>query len=154
MPKLSDRYYTGRQVQRILGITEPALRNLVNQRRLRKITPPGRKYGVYLKEEVDTCAEKWLAFLTAKEPPKTIFTLARIEDMEAENELAQRAIGSPGAMTPDIRRAWFAKNPEGDYHLRHDNKLVAYFRLLPLKHERLMAFMEGAIRGGQITAED
>lgn len=154
MPKLSDRYYTGREVQRKLGITEPALRNLVNQRRLRKIMPPGRKYGVYLREEVDTYAEKWLAFLTAKEPPKTTFEPARLEDMEAENELARRAIGSPGAMTASVRRTWLEKNPEGDYHLRYNNKLVAYFRLLPVKHERLIAFMEGRIRGGEIAAED
>ena len=154
MPKLSDRYYTGREVQRKLGITEPALRNLVNQRKLRKIIPPGRTYGVYLKEEVDTYAEKWLAFLTAKEPPKTTFEKAKAEDMEAENALAQRAIGSPGRMTAEVRRAWLAKNPAGHYLLKHDGKLVAYFWVLPVKHERLMAFMEGEIRGGDITAED
>jgi hypothetical protein len=154
MVKISDRYYSGRKVQRILGITEPALRNLVKQRKLRKIIPPGREYGVYLKEEVDTFAEKWLAFLTVKEPPKTIFTLATDKDMDEEQELARRAIGSPGLMTPEIRRAWLAKCPEGNYHLRHNKKLVAYFRILPVKHQRLMQFMDGKIRGGEITADD
>jgi hypothetical protein len=152
--KISDRYYSGREVQRILSITEPALRNLVKQRKLRKIVPPGREYGVYLKEEVNTYAEKWLAFLTVKEPPKTIFTRATEQDMEEEQELARRAIGSPGLMTSEIRRAWLAVCPEGDYHLRHNNKLVAYFRILPVKHERLIEFMEGKIRGGEITADD
>ncbi len=154
MAKISDRYYSGREVQRILGITEPALRNLVNQRKLRKIIPPGRQYGVYLKEEVDTFAEKWLAFLTVKEPPKTTFALATDKDMDEEQELAKHAIGSPGLMTPEIRRIWLAKCPEGNYHLRHNNKLVAYFRILPVKHERLMEFMDGKIRGGEITADD
>ena len=154
MAKISDRYYSGREVQRILGITEPALRNLVNQRKLRKIIPPGRQYGVYLKEEVDTFAEKWLAFLTVKEPPKTTFALATDKDMDEEQELAKHAIGSPGLMTPEIRRNWLAKCPEGNYHLRHNNKLVAYFRILPVKHERLMEFMDGKIRGGEITADD
>jgi hypothetical protein len=59
-----------------------------------------------------------------------------------------------GAMNAEIRRAWLAKNPEGAYHLKHNNKLAAYFRLLPVKHDQLMAFMEGKIRGGEITAED
>ena len=154
MAKISDRYYSGREVQRKLGITEPALRNLVNQRKIRKIIPPGKTYGVYLKEEIDTYAEKWLAFLTVQEPPKTTLEVATAEDMEAEQELARRAIGSPGLMTPEIRRAWLAKCPEGDYHLRHSNKLVAYFRILPMKHERLMEFMNGKIRGGQITIDD
>jgi hypothetical protein len=154
MPKLGDRYYTGREVQRKLGITEPALRNLVNQRKLRKIIPPGRQYGVYLKEEVDIYAEKWLAFLTTEEPPKTTFGIAQAEDMEAENDLAQRAIGSPGRMTADIRRSWLAKNPEGHYHLKYKNKLVAFFWILPVKHDRLIAFMNGEIRGGDLTPED
>lgn len=46
--------------------------------------------------------------------------------LEAENDLAQRAIGSPGRMTADIRRSWLAKNPEGHYHLKYKNKLVAF----------------------------
>lgn len=154
MPKLSDRYYTGREVQRKLGITEPALRNLVNQRKLRKVTPPGKQHGVYLREEVDTYAEKWMAFLTAEEPPKTTFEVAKPEDMEAENQLAQRAIGSPGRMTPDIRRLWLARNPEGHYLLKHNKKLVAFFWILPIKHETLIAFMDGKIRGGEITPDD
>lgn len=154
MAKISDRYYTGRQVQQKLGITEPALRNLVKQRKLRKIIPPGREYGVYLKEEVDTYAEKWFAFLTVKEAPKTALVKATAQDMDDEQELARRAIGSPGLMTAELRRAWLARCPEGDYHLRHNNKLVAYFRILPVKHERLIEFMEGKIRGGEITADD
>jgi hypothetical protein len=47
-----------------------------------------------------------------------------------------------------------AKNPEGHYLLKHDGILMAYFWLLPVKHERLMAFINGEIRGGDITAED
>ncbi len=154
MTKLSDRYYTGREAQRKLGITEPALRNLVNQRKIRKIIPPGRQYGVYLREEIDTYAEKWMAFLTAKEPPKTIFKAATLEEMEARQHLSKRAIGTPGLMTVEVRRAWLDTNPEGDYHLVHNNKLVAYCQLLPVKHERLMDFMEGKIRGGEIRPED
>ena len=154
MPQVSDRYYTGSEVQRKLGISEPALRNLVNQRKLRKIIPPGKKHGVYLKEEVDAYAEKWLAFLTNAEPPQTTFEEAKTEDMEAENALAQRAIGSPGRMTPEIRRAWLARSPEGHYLLKHNQKVVAYFWLLPVKHEPLMAFMDGALRGGDLTPED
>lgn len=154
MAKLSDRYYTGREVQRLLNITEPALRNLVNQKKLRKIIPPGREYGVYLKEEVDTYAEKWLAFLTLKEPPKTVFIAATEKDMEEEQDLSRHAIGTASLVTPEIRRFWLARVPEGDYHIRHANKLVAFLRLLPVKHERLIEFMEGKIRGGEIAVDD
>ncbi len=153
MAKLNDRYYSGREVQRKLGITEPALRNLVSQKKIRKVVPPGREYGVYLKEEVDTFAEKWLAFLTAKEPPKTTFEIAKLEDMKAVYELSQRAI-SPNTMNTELRESWLDKVPESCYVVKHDKKVVAFFHLLPIKHERLMQFMRGEIRGWDITAED
>src|SRR5437667_5962575 len=111
MVKLSDKYYSGREVQRTLGITEPALRNLVNQRKIRKVIPPGRQHGVYLKEEIDTYAEKWFAFLTAQELPKVIFETGKAEDMEAVSKLAQRAI-SPTDMNADTRKEWLEKNPQ------------------------------------------
>ncbi len=152
MAKLSDRYYTGREAQRKPGITEPALRNLVNQRKLRKVKPPGRLYGVYLREEVDTFAEKWFAFLTAQEPPKTTFEIANPEDMDGVFDLSSRAIGQ--TMSADVRRSWLSKNPESCYIVRHSNKIVAFFHLLPLKHETMMDFMEGKIRGWNITVED
>ena len=153
MPSLSDRYYSGREVQRKLNITEPALRNLVNQRKIRKVTPPGKQYGVYLKEEVDTYAEKWLAFLTAKEPPKTVFEIAKLEDMDAVYKLAQRAI-APKTMDADLRRSWLEKAPESTYIVKHDEKVVAFVHLLPVRHETLMSFMEGKIRGWEITSND
>ncbi len=153
MPNLSDRYYSGREAQRKLGITEPALRNLVNQRKIKKIVPPGKQYGVYLREEVDIYAEKWLAFLTANEPPKTTFEIGKPEDMVGVYKLAQRAI-APKTMDADLRRAWLEKAPESTYVVKHDDKVVAFFHLIPVKHNTLMNFMEGKIRGWDITAEE
>lgn len=151
--KLSDRYYTGREVQRLLSITEPALRTLVTNKKLRKVTPPGRKTGVYLKSEVDTYAEKWLAFLSTQEPPKSTFEIATLEDMNDVYDIAKRAI-SPTTMDAELRRSWLEKNPESCYVVKHDNKVVAFFHLLPVKHHTLMAFMDGKIRGWNITADD
>lgn len=152
MPNLSDRYYSGREVQRKLGITEPALRNLVNQKKVRKIKPPGKTYGVYLKEEIDTYAEKWLAFLTAEEPPKTTFEIASIDDMQAVYELSKRAIGR--TMDAEVRKEWHRANPENCFIVKHADKIVAFFHLLPLKHKTLMSFMEGNVRGWEIKRED
>jgi len=152
MVKLSDKYYSGREVQRKLGITEPALRNLVNQRKIRKVIPPGRKHGVYLKEEIETYAEKWFAFLTAQEPPKITFEAGKAEDMEAVAKLAQRAI-SPIDMNAETREDWLKANPQSCYTVKHRDKVVAYFHLLPLKHETMAAFMEGKIRGWHIAGE-
>ncbi len=149
--KLSDKYYSGRDVQRLLGISEPQLRTLVSNKKLKKVTPPGRKTSVYLKAEVNAYAEQWEAFLMAKEPPKTTFELPELEDMEEENELDRKTVGGAG-MSADVRRAWLAANHALDYHVRHNGKLVAFLRMLPLKKEVIESFMRGEVRGKDIPA--
>jgi len=151
--KLTDKYYSGREVQRLLGITEPSLRNLVNQKKLRKVIPPGRKTGLYLKADVDAFAAKWEAFLMAKEPPKTTFRIARIEDLEIEEDLDTRSIG-PGGVTADIKRTWLAVNGESDYHVFYNDKLVAYLWLLPIKEDVMIPYLEGKIQWRDIRPED
>lgn len=63
-------------------------------------------------------------------------------------DLSSRAMGA------EVRRSWLAKNPESCYIVKHSNKIVAFFHLLPLKHETIMDFMGGKIRDWNITAED
>lgn len=151
--KLNNKYYTGREVQRLLDITEPSLRNLVNQKKLRKVVPPGRKTGLYLREEVDTFAAKWNAFLMAKTPPKTTFEIAKSENIEAEEDLDTRSIG-PGGVTVDIKRAWLTVNGETDYHVFYNDKLVAYLWLLPIKEDVLLPYLRGEIHWKDIRSDD
>ncbi|MBV9021401.1 MAG: hypothetical protein JOZ71_11860 [Ktedonobacteraceae bacterium] len=44
--------------------------------------------------------------------------------------------------------------PEGNYIVKWRGKVVAYIHIQPLRHERMMAFMHGEIRGKDITAHD
>jgi hypothetical protein len=149
---IGDNYYTGREVQRLLGITEPKLRTLVANKTLRKVIPPGYKTGRYLKKEVDAFAEKWEAFLLAKELPKTTFVIAKPEDMEDEQELAERSIG-PG-LSAEARRKLVTANPESDYHVRYNDKLVALLHLTALKHETMMKLVNFEISWDDIRPED
>ena len=148
--KIGEKYYSGVEVQNKLGITEPALRNLVNQKKIKRIIPPGRKYGVYLRSEIDRYAEKWDAFLMAKELPKTVFRIARSEDLTAQEELDTRAIGA-GGLPVETLKAWFSANEEIDYHVYHDNNLVAYMSLVPIKHEIIENLLQEKIHWRDIN---
>jgi hypothetical protein len=64
----SELYYTPRETQQILQISQPALRSLVRRKELRRVIPPGRKQGVFLRAEVDAYAREWSAFLAGAEP--------------------------------------------------------------------------------------
>ncbi len=152
--RLEDKYYKGTDVQKILVITEPQLRTLVANKQLHKVTPPGRKNAVYSREEVDKFAAKWQAFLIGQDTePITTFESAIVDDMENENELDRRTVGGAG-MSAEVRRAWLETVPELDYHVKHNGKLVAFLRLLPLKHEIMQAFMNGEVRGKDIKPQD
>ncbi len=151
--KLGDKYYSGREVQKKLGITEPALRNLVNQKRIKKVIPPGREYGVYLKTEIDRYAEKWEAFLMAKEPPKTIFRIARSEDMPQQEELDTRAIG-PGGLSTERLKELSSVNGDINFHVYHDNNLVAYISLVPLKQAKMEQLLQEKIQWRDIKPKE
>jgi hypothetical protein len=144
MNKIRENYYTGKEVQQLLGITEPALRNLVNQKKIRKIIPPGRTNGVYLKTEINEFAAKWEAFLMAKEPPKATFRLARKEDMATQERLDAETIG-PGGVSTKTLQTWLEANGETAYHVFYADKLMAFAHLVPLKEGVINQLLQNKI---------
>jgi hypothetical protein len=152
MNKIKENYYTGREVQQLLSITEPALRNLVNQKKIKKIIPPGRTNGVYLKTEINAFAAKWEAFLMAKEPPKATFRLARKEDMAAQEKLDAESIG-PGGVSAEILQTWLNINGETAYHVSYADKLVAFAHLVPLREEVINQLLQNKIHWADIDPQ-
>src|ERR1700730_13514741 len=61
-----------------------------------------------------------------------------------------------GSAVHDIptRRTWLARNPDIDFIVRDQGKLVGFINMLPVKHEAIMKFMSGEIRGWEIPGED
>jgi predicted DNA-binding transcriptional regulator AlpA len=80
------------------------------------------------------------------------FALAQEKDMQGIYNLAARLF--PRTIDAQRRRNWFEKNPEGQYVVRRNGNVLAYFYLQALKHDRLLAYMNGEIRGWDITADD
>lgn len=152
MNKIRENYYTGKEVQQLLGITEPALRNLVNQKKIRKIIPPGRTNGVYLKTEINTFAAKWEAFLMAKEPPKATFRHARKEDMAAQEKLDAESIG-PGGVSAETLQTWLEANGEAAYHVFYADKLVAFAHLVPLTEEIINQLLQNKIHWADVNPQ-
>lgn len=153
--------YTSIQARtKLNGMASSSFKTLVDKGQIRKIVPPGKVQGMYLKEDVDKLADAMQKFvdvytLSLIEPvgqlPKTTFAIAKPEDMDAVYELSLRAIGN--TMNAETRRGWLTVNPESCYIVKHDSKVVAFFHLLALKHSCLINFMEGNIRGWEITPD-
>lgn len=80
------------------------------------------------------------------------FCQATPEDMEGVYKVAASLFGN--TTSAEFRKPLIRACPEGNYILKKNHKIVAYIHIQPLKHERMMAFMRGEIRGKDITISD
>jgi tetratricopeptide (TPR) repeat protein len=117
------------------------------------VAPTSRKQGVSSKKERDTLAQEMIALIPAQETKGITFMKVTIEDIQEEYDLATSMFGSATHDVP-TRRAWLQKNPETDFIVRDQERLVGFINMLPVKHETIMRFMKGEIRGWDIPAED
>src|SRR5260370_25191335 len=125
---------------------------------LHKRIPSGRKQGFFVLNEVQALAEGLSSFFESSieenraEKDHLVFSQATPDDMEGVYKVAASLFGD--TTSAEARKPLVAQCPEGNYVVKNNGKIVAYIHIQPLKHDRLMAFMRGEIRGKQITAQD
>lgn len=126
-------YYTAAQVKEKLGITDGQLYNYVRYEHLERIIPPGRKQGVYKREEVDQLARELQAFMIHRKAHPTQFTrLKTREEMEKCQEISQALFGV-GREIIDGTMQILERNSETFYILKDGDQIVGYTGLVPLK---------------------
>jgi hypothetical protein len=81
-----------------------------------------------------------------------VFSQAVPEDMEGVYKVAASLFGS--TTSAEARKLLVEACPEGNYVLKRNGKIVAYIHIQPLKRESLLSFMNGKIRGKDITVND
>ncbi len=137
-----DLYTANEARERLGGVAPEILRRYVNRGSIRKIVPPGNvKRGMYVKEDVDKLAKAMEEFSQLHTNlPKSIafeFSQARGErDIKATVQIARQHFGER-AYSLEKRMAWYTIVPNGDYVLRHNNVVVAYFSMQNVRPEAL-----------------
>jgi hypothetical protein len=65
-------FYTASEAMQVLGMTQGQFQNLVVHGRIKRVIPPGRTRGMYIKKEVDELAEARKSFEAQfrDDPPK------------------------------------------------------------------------------------
>src|SRR5579863_9172378 len=132
--QLAKYYYTTAQARKVLGLDEEAFQYWVRKGRISKKILPGRVQGVYSKKEVNNLASQIMATILAEQPEGVEFRKATLDDLEQEIQLAHLVFGEK-AEARNERRAFLQRNPDVDYHLYDQDKLVAYILIVPLKHD-------------------
>jgi hypothetical protein len=127
-------YYTAGEVKKLLGITDGQLYNYVRYGHLERVMPPGRKQGVYRKEEVDKFALEMSAFLGSREETKhAVFTKVTRNDVDATLEATREIFKTNPSRA--IRLSWVEKNPDVSYQLCLNGSVIGVATLLPVSTE-------------------
>ncbi len=141
---LAKYYYTAAQARKKLGLDEQAFQYWTRRGRIKKVVLPGREQAVYSRREVDDKANEIAAMLLVEQAEGVDFRKATVSDMDQENELAKIIFGRGGDAF-EARQAFLEKNPDCDYHVYDQDKLVAYINIVPLKHQTIVDFLESRI---------
>ncbi|HLI06042.1 MAG TPA: helix-turn-helix domain-containing protein [Ktedonobacteraceae bacterium] len=156
--KAPSGFYTAKEVMQKLGIANSTLYHYVQTGRIKKVTPPDKKEGYYLKSEIDKMVRAKDVFILQYASDTSTFNAAQEEDMQAITDLGIELFGKSGAPSYETRSAQYRSNPEIFYTLKQDNILVGYLAIFPLKHEAIERIMSGVaestFRTGVLTPEN
>ncbi len=154
-----EGYLTSGQAAKILKCSVGMVYNYERSGQLHKETPTGRKQGFFKRKEVEALADGLASFFESpventqrESADDLVFSQATPDDMEGVYKVAASLFGE--TTSAEARKPLVALCPEGNYVVKRHGKVVAYIHIQPLKHDRLMAFMRGEIRGKHITAND
>lgn len=134
--KLAQNFYTGKETQRILGMSEAALEHAVRAGRVVKVTVTGKR-PLYTRESVDALAAKQQAELLAALRPQLSFRKAEVGE-NLEFEISRHYFGDLSEKYQHRR----ASKYEQTYYLFDDAVLVSFFTLIPLDKSGLERFMK------------
>jgi hypothetical protein len=147
-------YYTAGEVKKKLGITDGQLYNYVRYGHLQRIMPPGRKQGVYRRDEVDKFALELNVFLSGSERAKRLtFTNVTESDVPEFVRLTEE-IFEGVHLDVEERIKWIKKNPEVLYQLCLDTQIIGCTVILPLKPDKIEQILRDEASADEIKADE
>ncbi len=149
-----EHYYSAREARQQLGINVGTFYYLIDTGRIKRLTPPGKKQGFYSKHQIARLAKERLKGLTDEEESGTTFRKASMDDIQEEYELATLVLNGSAGYSMPAYTAWLGKNPDTNFIVRDQGRLVAYMHVLPVKQETIKRWMKGEIREWEIGAGD
>jgi len=84
---------------------------------------------------------------------RTTFMQGTFDDIAEEFQLSTLLFGNEVNSISTLH-AWLAKNPHIHFIVRDKKNLAGHMHVLPVRHETIMRFIRGEIRGWEITPED
>lgn len=152
-------YYTSTEATKALGISPAMLRIHVQKGRVKYLVPPGRKQGFYLKKDVDNLAREMFAFLDIEVKEEIKFLTASKDDLPEIEKINTMLFGNDtdNNEVPDLKYKLVEKNPETQFVLKKDNKIIGVATILPFKansNKIKEIFSAETVRDSSTTIDD
>lgn len=156
--KAPTGFYTAKEVMQKLGIGNSTLYHKVETGKIKKVIPPGKKEGYYLKSEIDKMVRAQELFILQYATDSSLFEKASEEDIAGITDLCIELFGKNGTASYETRLAQYRANRDIFYVTRQDDLIVGYFAAFPLKHEAIEQIMSGmeeaSFRTGVLSPEN
>ena len=127
---------------------------LIETGKIKRITPPGKKRGFYSKHQIEKLAKERLKCVNVEEEEGPTFMKATWDDLDEEYELATLLLNGNAAYGVPTYNTWLSKNPDTNFIIRDQGRLVAFLLVLPIKQRTIKRWINGEIREWEIGAED
>jgi hypothetical protein len=147
-------YFTAGEARRFLDMDVGAFYYLVETGRIKRITPPGKKRGFYSKLQIERLVDERLKYVNVEEKAGPTSMKATRYDLDEEYELATLLLNGNAAYGVPTYHAWLSKNPDTNFILRDQGRLVAFLLVLPVQQRTIKRWINGEIREWEIGAED
>ena len=148
--------YTSGKARQVLSVSSSTFKTLVDSGKIRKMTPPGKKQGYYVKEDVDKLAKERSPFATIEQSAKrrraskkenivTEVDWMKPSDLPAILKLdyivyQEDIVGDIG-----LYISWCKKNPKItllSFDKNNRENVLAYISLVPLPEETILSILK------------
>lgn len=150
-----EQLYTSSEARTKLGASTSTFKRYIDTGRIRKVTPPNKKQGMYIKEDVDKLVEEMRPFARiarqkgknlAKQRLSTEVDWQKISDLPAILKLditvyKENIVGDIG-----LYISWEKKNPKItllSFERNNRDNVLAYISLVPLPEEVILSILRG-----------
>ncbi len=159
--------YTSSQARSKLNISTSTFKRLIDNGKIRKVTPPNKKQGMYLQEDVDKVAEEMRPFAqegqNRKRPGRkskiltTSVDWQKISDLPAILKLDLEVYHESIVGDIGLYISWERKNPNItllSFEANNRGNVLAYLSLIPLSEKIIVSILKGEREETSINADE
>ncbi len=169
---MEDLYTSSEAREKLGGISSSTFKILVDEGKIRKVTPPGRKQGTYVREDVDKLAGAMQVSASKKGTARKRRSLRGLPSQEkSEGEIdwmSERDLpyllaydyemyGVDATVDISKMHSWWQKNPRMTrviFDKRDRRNIWGTLSILPLRQETILKILKGEMEEHDITAGD